>query len=119
MNYPVHNNKGGNEETKKSGSRLERDGKIYDSAGAALEAYIAQFEGRRTTNYRRRPSDLLSPKPKYYFMDSLERKLKGSASRSPARKADELLDWVNHLYTRDLSSRVEPYGFAKSDSVSG
>lgn len=119
MNHPAHNNKGGNERTKKSASGLDRQGKIFTSAGEALDAYIDEFEGRRTASYRRRPSDLISPKPKYYFMDSLERSLKGSASRSPAQKVDELLEWVNDTYAKDISSQVLPFGFKTTTELPG
>lgn len=94
-------------------SRLELDETVYKSATEALEAYIADFEGGQAgqTSYRRRPSDLLSPAPKFYFMDSLERRIISPPSKSPAKKVDELLEWVNEAYTKELSSKVTPFGY--------
>ncbi|XP_078374504.1 uncharacterized protein LOC144658050 [Oculina patagonica] len=101
-------------------SRLRFDHTVYKSASEALEAYIAQFEGGRSvTTYRRRPSDLLSPAPKYYFMDSLERSLRSPPSKSPARKVDELLEWVNVAYAKELSSRVAPFGYRTTPELPG
>lgn len=94
-------------------SRVQLDETVYKSATEALEAYIADFEGGQPglTSYRRRPSDLLSPAPKFYFMDSLERRIRSPPSKSPAKKVDELLEWVNEAYTKELSSKVTPFGY--------
>ena len=96
------------EQSRSSKSRLIYNEKIYKSASEALEAYIEHFEGT-TPLYRRNPSDLLSPQAKYYYMDSLERSLVGD--KSPAKKVDELLQWVNQTYAKELSSTVEPFGY--------
>lgn len=101
-------------------TRLRFDNTVYKSASEALEAYIAQFEGGRSvTTYRRRPSELLSPAPKYYFMDSLERSLRSPPSKSPARKVDELLEWVNVAYAKELSSKVTPFGYRTTPELPG
>ena len=101
-------------------SRLRFDNTVYKSASEALEAYIAQFEGGRSvTTYRRRSSDLLSPAPKFYFMDSLERSLRSPLSKSPARKVDELLEWVNVTYAKELSSKVAPFGYRTTLELPG
>ena len=99
-----------------SKSRLTYNGKVYKSASDALEAYIEHFE-HKTPHYRRKPSELLSPQAKYYYMDSLERSLTGV--RSPAKKVDDLLNWVNETYAKDLSSRVEPFGLRTTPELPG
>ncbi|XP_068694319.1 uncharacterized protein [Montipora foliosa] len=101
-------------------SRLQFDETVYKSATHALEAYIAEFEGGRAnlTSYRRRPSDLLSPSPKFYFMDSLERRMRSPSSKSPAKKVDELLEWVNETYAKELSSKVTPFGYRRAQQLS-
>ena len=100
-------------------SRLQFDETVYKSATHALEAYIAEFEGGRAnlTSYRRRPSDLLSPSPKFYFMDSLERRMRSPSSKSPAKKVDELLEWVNETYAKELSSKVTPFGYRRAQQL--
>lgn len=112
MNFSPNSDTGRrNDQTRPLKSRLEFDDIVYKSATEALEAYIAQFEGGPSlTTYRRRPSDLLSPAPKFYFMDSVQRRLKDPASKSPARRVDELLEWVNVAYAKELSSKVTPFG---------
>lgn len=119
MNFSSHSATGKvNEPNQGFKNRLALDDKVYKSASEALEAYIAQFEGgRSSTTYRRRPSDLLSPTPKFYFMDVQERYLRSSPSKSPARKVDELLAWVNNAYAKDLSSKVTPFGYRTTTRV--
>lgn len=121
MNFsPQSDTRGIHEQNQGFKSRLRFDNTVYKSASEALEAYIAQFEGGRSvTNYRRRPSDLLSPAPKFYFMDSLERSLRSPPSKSPARKVDELLEWVNVTYAKELSSRVAPFGYRTTLELPG
>ncbi|XP_022784819.1 uncharacterized protein LOC111325284 isoform X2 [Stylophora pistillata] len=113
MNFPSRSTTGKtNEPNQRFKSRLTFDDKLYKSASEALEAYITQFEGGRSyTTYRRRPSDLLSPTPKFYFMDAQERYLRSPPGKSPAKKVDELLAWVNNAYAKDLSSKVTPFGY--------
>lgn len=121
MNFsPQSDTRGIHEQNQGFKSRLRFDNTVYKSASEALEAYIAQFEGGRSvTNYRRRPSDLLSPAPKFYFMDSLERSLRSPPSKSPASKVDELLEWVNVTYAKELSSRVAPFGYRTTLELPG
>ena len=121
MNFSPNSDTGRRNDTSQDfKSRLEFDNTVYKSATEALEAYIAQFEGGRSfTTYRRRPSDLLSPAPKFYFMDSLERRLRSPPSKSPARKVDELLEWVNVAYAKELSSKVAPFGFRTTPELTG
>ena len=113
MNFPSRSTTGKtNEPNQRFKSRLTFDDKLYKSASEALEAYITQFEGGRSyTTYRRRPSDLLSPTPKFYFMDAQERYLRSPPGKSPAKKVDELLAWVNNAYAKDLTSKVTPFGY--------
>lgn len=117
MNFSLHSaTEKTNEPNQGFKSRLTFDNTVYKSASDALEAYIAQFEGGRSfTTYRRRPSDLLSPTPKFYFMDALERSLRSPPSKSPAKKVDELLEWVNQAYSKDLSSKVTPFGYRTTE----
>lgn len=121
MNFSPQSDTGrSNEQNQGFKSRLGFDNTVYKSASEALEAYIAQFEGGRSvTTYRRRPSDLLSPAPKFYFMDSLERSLRSPPSKSPARKVDELLEWVNVAYAKELSSKVTPFGYRTTPELPG
>ena len=121
MNFTPHSDTGRrNDQDEDFKSRLEFDNTAYKSASEALEAYIAHFEGGRgLTTYRRRPSDLLSPAPKFYFMDSLERRLRSPPSKSPARKVDELLEWVNVAYAKELSSKVAPFGYRTTPELPG
>ena len=112
-------NGNGNDQKRPVKSRLEFDDTVYKSATEALEAYIAQFEGVRSfTTYPRRPSDLLSPAPKFYFMDSLERRLSSSSNKSPAKKVDELLEWVKVAYAKELSTKVVPFGYSTTSKLS-
>jgi hypothetical protein len=113
MNYPSKSSVGGDHATKSRGPRLTQEGQVYNSASEALDAYISAYE-KRTNLYSRRPSDLLAPKPKFYFMDSLERSFLGSPGKSPGQKVDDLVAWVNQTYNQDVNSRVQPYGFASS-----
>lgn len=94
-------------------SRRQQD--VFNSASEALDAYIAAYEKRPTT-YTRRASDLLAPKPKFYFMDSLERSLLASPGKSPGQKIDDLVTWVNQTYSQNVRSSVEPYGGFASPS---
>lgn len=121
MNFsPQSKTRISDEQNQGSKSRLTFDSTIYKSASQALEAYIAQFEGGPSVKtYRRRPSDLLSPAPKFYFMDSLERSLRSPPSKSPARKVDELLEWVNMAYAKELSSKVAPFGYRTTPELPG
>ncbi|XP_048583742.1 uncharacterized protein LOC116614840 isoform X2 [Nematostella vectensis] len=115
MSFPSQSSVRGNHAADKATRhRLELQDKVFHSASDALEAYIADFE-KRTQLYSRRPSDLLAPKPKYYFMDALERSLRGDSS--PAKKAEQLVQWVNQTYNRDLSARVEPFGHKSSPEL--
>ena len=50
-------------------------------------------------------------------MDSLERSLTGD--KSAAKKVDDLLNWVNETYAKDLSSRVEPFGLKTTPELPG
>ena len=119
MNFTPHSDTGRrNDKKQRFKNRIEFDNTVYKSATEALEAYIAQFEGSFTTD-RRRPSDLLSPAPKFYFMDSLERILRSPPSKSPGRRVDELLEWVNVTYSKELSSKVTPFGSRTTPELPG
>ena len=122
MNRPsCEESRGENEQDPSFKSRLELDDKAFNSASEALEAYIARFEGGPSSKnfYRRRPSDLLSPAPKFYFMDSVQRSLRSPPSRTPAKKVEELLEWVNDAYSRELSSKVQPFGHRTAPEIPG
>lgn len=112
MNYPSQSSVDyrNAKTTNQPSSRSQQ--KVYNSASEALEAYIAAYE-KRPNFYTRRPSDLLAPKPKYYFMDSLERSMLGSPGKSPGQKVDDLVAWVNQTYNQSVQN-VEPFGGSSS-----
>ena len=116
MNYPSQSSVEGRHATKDTRHRVPRDQNAYNSASEALDAYIAAFE-KRTNLYYRRPSDLLAPKPKFYFMDSLERSLLGSPGKSPGQKVDDLVAWVNQTYDQNVKASVQPFGGRTSSST--
>lgn len=116
MNYTSKSSVGGNHASKSKGRGLKQTGQAYNSASEALDAYISAFE-KRTNYYTRRPSDLLAPKPKFYFMDALERSLLGSPGKSPGQKVDDLVAWVNQTYDQDVNSRVQAFGLESGHGV--
>lgn len=109
MNYPSKSSVGGSYAVKDTGQRVPQQEKVFNSASEALDAYIAAYE-KRTSLYTRRTSDLLAPKPKFYFMDSLERSLLGSPGKSTGQKVDDLVAWVNQTYNQNVKSSVQPFG---------
>ncbi|XP_031566023.1 uncharacterized protein LOC116301150 [Actinia tenebrosa] len=116
MNYTSKSSVGGDHASKGKGLGLKQRGQVYNSASEALDAYISAFE-KRTNYYTRSSSDLLAPKPKFYFMDSLERSLLGSPGKSPGQKVDDLVAWVNQTYNQDVNSRVQPFGLNSNHGV--
>ena len=81
----------------------------YQTASDALEAYIDRFEGKTHRRYyTRRVSDLLSPKPKFRFMDAVDRSLQRKLVNVGSTTSRELLNWVNSSYRDDLERTCEP-----------
>ena len=75
------------------------------TASDVLEEYIDKFEGRpRPRHYTRRVSDLLSPQPKFRYLDSVERQLDSEMND----KNDGLLSWINDSYQDSLRSTCRP-----------
>ena len=92
------------------------------NATEALQMYIEQFSNPEQTNPRGTPNSgcygssnvsLLSTKPKPFFS---ARKAANSTGK-PREMADDLVQWVNESYSKDLQRKIVPFGQRSCSSV--
>lgn len=78
-----------------------------------LEVYIVEFEGGwvNLIFYWWCFLDLFFLLLKFYFMDFLERWMRSFLSKFLVKKVDELLEWVNEIYVKELLSKVIFFGY--------